>query len=100
MIDDLIDVVKVFWANGDVPFRSSRTSCNISGTSCWVLTLKGLSQLDETVDVRALRNDEGSIGPLDLLMEDRIWHVDLVSFDILDVSDANWDHTSGNTLRA
>ena len=50
----------------DVPFNSSKTTCRISGTSCWELKSKGALQVEEILRLSACRKLEGSIGTDDL----------------------------------
>ena len=60
--DDQMVVENMFSANGDDPLNSSRSTRNISGTSCWVLKLKDASLVEETFHCNAHKKFDESIG--------------------------------------
>ena len=44
----------------DMPFSSSKTTCSISATSCWVLKLKGTPLMMDTLRFKAHKMLDGS----------------------------------------
>ena len=46
----------------DAPFSSSKTTCNISATSCWVLTSKGTLLKLDSLRFKAHKNLDESTG--------------------------------------
>ena len=46
----------------DMPFSSSKTTCSISATSCWVLKLKGTPLMMDTLRFKAHKMLDGSTG--------------------------------------
>ena len=56
---------KKFSTKDESPFNSSSTTPSISGTSCWLLKLKGSLRIDDILHCRALKKFEGSIAARD-----------------------------------
>ena len=52
----------IFYATSDMPFNSSITICKISGTSCWLLKLKGDRRSLIILFPKPQRKLEGSVG--------------------------------------
>ena len=56
-------VLEINWlAARDTPFSSSKTTCNISATSCWVLKSKGTSLKLDSLCFKAHKKLDGSTG--------------------------------------
>ena len=61
-------VLEINWlAARDTPFSSSKTTCNISATSCWVLKSKGTPLKLESLCFKAHKKLDWSIGLFELL---------------------------------
>ena len=55
-------VLEINWlAARDKPFSSSKTTCNISATSCWVLKSKGIPLKLDSLRFKANKKLDGSI---------------------------------------
>ena len=58
-------VLEINWlADRDTPFSSSKTTCNISATSCWVLKSKGTPLKLDSLRFKAHKKLDGSTGLL------------------------------------
>ena len=56
-------VLEINWlAARDTPFSSSKTTCNISATSCWVLKSKGTPLKLDSLRFKAHKKLDGSTG--------------------------------------
>ena len=56
-------VLEINWfAERDTPFSSSKTTCNISATSCWVLKTKGTPFKLDSLHFKAHKKLDGSTG--------------------------------------
>ena len=56
-------VLQIRWlAAIDMPFSSSKTTCSISATSCWVLKLKGTPLMMDSLRFKAHKKLDGSTG--------------------------------------
>ena len=56
-------VLLIKWlAANDIPFTSSKTTCSISATSCWVLKSKGTSLIMDSLRFKAHKKLDGSTG--------------------------------------
>ena len=56
-------VLEINWlAARDTPFSSFKTTCNISGTSCWVLKSKGTPLKLDSLRFKAHKKLDGSTG--------------------------------------
>ena len=56
-------VLEINWlAARDTPFSSSKTTCNISATSCWVLKSKGTPLKLDSLGFKAHKKLDGSTG--------------------------------------
>ena len=56
-------VLQIRWlAAIDMPFSSSKTTCSISATSCWVLKLKGTPLMMDSLCFKAHKKLDGSTG--------------------------------------
>ena len=81
---------KTFSTKDESPFNSSSTTPSISGTSCWLLKLKGSLRIDDILHCRALKKFEGSIAARDeRLNKDLFRTMDLTSGDREEDSDAH-----------
>ena len=59
-------VLEINWlAARDTPFSSSKTTCNISATSCWVLKSKGTPLKLDSLRFKAHKKLDGSTGLLE-----------------------------------
>ena len=59
-------VLQINWlAARDTPFSSSKTTCNISVTSCWVLKSKGTPLKLDSLRFKAHKKLDGSTGLLE-----------------------------------
>ena len=53
-------VLQIRWlAAIDMPFSSSKTTCSISATSCWVLKLKGTPLMMDSLHLRPIKSCMG-----------------------------------------
>ena len=56
-------VLQIKWlAANDIPFTSSKTTCSISATSCWVLKSKGAPLMIDSLRFKAHKKLDGSTG--------------------------------------
>ena len=56
-------VLQIKWlAANDIPFTSSKTTCSISTTSCWVLKSKGTPLMMDSLRFKAHKKLDGSKG--------------------------------------
>ena len=56
-------MLEINWlAARDTPFSSSKTTCNISATSCWVLKSKGTPLKLDSLHFKAHKKLDGSTG--------------------------------------
>ena len=56
-------VLQIKWlAANDIPFTSSKTTCSISATSCWVLKSKGTTLMMDSLRFKAHEKLDGSTG--------------------------------------
>ena len=56
-------VLQIKWlAANDIPFSSSKTTCSISATRCWVLKLKGTPLMKDSLRFKAHTKLDGSTG--------------------------------------
>ena len=56
-------VLQIKWlAANDIPFTSSKTTCSIFATSCWVLKLKGTPLMMDSLLFKAHKKLDGSTG--------------------------------------
>ena len=56
-------VLQIRWlAATDMPFSSSKTTCSVSTTSCWVLKLKGTLLMMDSLRFKAHKKLNGSTG--------------------------------------
>ena len=56
-------VLQIKWlAANDIPFTSSKTTCSISATSCWVLKSKGTPLIMDSLRFKAHKKLDGSTG--------------------------------------
>ena len=59
----ILCVLEINWlAARDTPFSSSKTTCNISATSCWVLKSKGTPLKWDSLRFKAHKMSDGSTG--------------------------------------
>ena len=59
----ILCVLEINWlAARDTPFSSSKTTCNISATSCWVLKSKGTPLKLDSLHFKAHKKLDGSTG--------------------------------------
>ena len=59
----IFSVLEINWlAARDIPFSSSKTTCNISATSCWVLKSKGTPLKLDSLCFKAHKKLDGSTG--------------------------------------
>jgi hypothetical protein len=81
-------------ARGENPLKSSSSTRKISGTSCWVLKLKGASRIEEILNSKALKKFDGSTGADERFNKDILSATDFTN----GVSDGDWDHKEGMML--
>ena len=71
---------RTFSTKDESPFNSSSTTPSISGTSCWLLKLKGSLRIDDILHCRALKKFVGSTAGRDeRLNKDILRTMDLTS---------------------
>ena len=59
----ILCVLQIRWlAAIDIPFSSSKTTCSISATSCWVLKSKGTPVIMDSFHFKAHKKLDGSTG--------------------------------------
>ena len=81
---------RTFSTKDESPFNSSSTTPSISGTSCWLLKLKGSLRIDDILHCRALKKFVGSTAGRDeRLNKDILRTMDLTSGDREEDSDAH-----------
>ena len=62
-------MLEINWlAARDTPFSSSKTTCNISATSCWVLKSKGTPLKLDRLPFKAHKKLDGSTGLLEFFL--------------------------------
>ena len=62
-------VLEINWLDAsDTPFSSSKTTCNISTTSCWVLKSKGTCVKFNSLRFKAPKKLDGSTGLFELFL--------------------------------
>ena len=83
----------------EVPLSSSRMNWSISGTSCWVLTLKGWLFFLETKFWRAIRKFEGSMADDLFFKSDKFWETALAKGETVPDSEGPWHQNEGIVLR-
>ena len=63
-------VLQMKWlAANDIRFTSSKTTCSISATSCWVLKSKGTSLMMDSFRFKAHKKLDGSTGLVDSFLQ-------------------------------